>query len=462
LTLDPVQQRRAIEALRAGVPNRDAVRALGSAQPHIEERFLTLLQDARDGVASGVQASGWLIAGDFGAGKSHLLEYLQHVALEENFVASKVVVSKETPLHDPAKLYRAAVEAAVVPDKKGSALAEIAAGLSADGPALADLLAWAARGSSAPPGREGVAARGAPGPDGAAEPAHDPGGAPSHAQAGTRRRADPELNSRFPATLFLWQRVTDPEVRNRIVGFWSGDPIGVGDLRSWLRAHGQASAYRLESVAARELALQRFRFTPRLIVAAGYAGWVLLLDEVELIARYSFRQRARSYAELARWAGKLEGETFPGLAAVFAITSDFATAVLQGRNDEETIPSRLRATGLAGDQLLASRAQRGMRLIARDVARLRGPTRPAIAQAREQVRALHAEAYGWDPPPLAPDQRLTTTSMRQYIRRWINEWDLKRLYPGERVETQFAELEIDLSESPELETPAEEDADRGT
>ena len=156
--MNRVQQRRAIEALRAGVPNRDAVRALGSAQPHIEERFVKLLQDARDGVANGVQAPGWLIAGDFGSGKSHLLEYLQHVALEENFVASKLVVSKETPLHDPAKLYRAAVEAAVVPDKKGSALAEIAAGLRADGPAFADLLAWAAPPGSGYP---------APGPEGA-------------------------------------------------------------------------------------------------------------------------------------------------------------------------------------------------------------------------------------------------------------------------------------------------------
>jgi hypothetical protein len=457
LTLDPVQQRRAIEALRAGVPNRDAVRALGSAQPHIEERFLKLLQDARDGVATGAQASGWLIAGDFGAGKSHLLEHLQHVALEESFVVSKVVVSKETPLHDPVKLYRAAIEAAVVPDRKGPALAEIAAGLSAGDRALTDLLAWAAQGASAPPGLAQAAAQGASGPEGAASMLD---AAPPHSRAGARRRADPGLNSRFAATLFLWERVTDPEVRDRIVSFWSGDPLGVGDLRSWLRAHGQAGAYRLESVASRELALQRFRFTPRLIAAAGYAGWVVLLDELELIARYSFRQRTRSYAELARWAGKLEGETFPGLAAVFAITSDFATAVLQGRNDEETIPTRLRATGLAGDQLLASRAQRGMRLITRDVARLRGPTRPAIAQTREQVRALHAGAYRWDPPSLAPDQRLTTTSMRQYVRRWINEWDLMRLYPGERVDTQFAELEIDLSESPELET-GEEDAVRG-
>ena len=34
---------RAIEALRAGVPNRDAVQALGSSQPVVEKRFKQML-----------------------------------------------------------------------------------------------------------------------------------------------------------------------------------------------------------------------------------------------------------------------------------------------------------------------------------------------------------------------------------------------------------------------------------
>ncbi len=32
-------RRRALEALRNGVPNRDAVRVLGCEQPEVEERF---------------------------------------------------------------------------------------------------------------------------------------------------------------------------------------------------------------------------------------------------------------------------------------------------------------------------------------------------------------------------------------------------------------------------------------
>ena len=64
-----VEDRRAIEALRSGVPNRDAVSALGSSQPEIEQHFAHQLATIRnDGVAAGL-----LVRGEFGSGKSHLL-----------------------------------------------------------------------------------------------------------------------------------------------------------------------------------------------------------------------------------------------------------------------------------------------------------------------------------------------------------------------------------------------------
>ena len=39
-----VARRRAVEALRSGVPSRDAVAALGSGQPEAEDRFTALLE----------------------------------------------------------------------------------------------------------------------------------------------------------------------------------------------------------------------------------------------------------------------------------------------------------------------------------------------------------------------------------------------------------------------------------
>ena len=109
-----VTARRAIEALRAGVPSRDAVAATGSGQSAIEDRFARLRATAAEG-----RPGGLLIGGGFGTGKSHLLEHLARLALDAGFTVSRVVISKETPLFDPAKVFAAAVESAVFPTGLG-------------------------------------------------------------------------------------------------------------------------------------------------------------------------------------------------------------------------------------------------------------------------------------------------------------------------------------------------------
>ena len=297
---EQVRNRRAIEALRNGVPNRDAVTVLGCNQPEIEDKFRSQLQKTKQAIANGGKNEGIMIAGEFGAGKSHLLEYLMHLALEQNFVCSKVVISKETPLFDPLKLYRAAVGSAVVPGKRGSVMTEIATGLKFNSDLYADFYQWI------------------------------------HQKAA--------LNSRFAASLFLFERMpNDPELRNRIIRYWSGDKMGAGEIKKYLKACREPVTYKIDSITGKELALQSFKFAARLIMAAGYSGWVLLIDEVELVSRYSLMQRAKSYAELARWMGKLEESNYAGLAVVSSITADFQSKVLEGIDDFEKVPGRLTA-----------------------------------------------------------------------------------------------------------------------
>ena len=97
-----------------------------------------------------------------------------------------------------------------------------------------------------------------------------------------------------------------------------------------------------------------------------------------------------------------------------------------------------------------------MRMIAREPLRLRGPDRAALERTREEVRALHALAFAWEPPDLGAGELLSTTRIRQYVRRWINEWDLKRLYPEYAPATVVSDLPVDYSVRPELEAPEEE------
>jgi hypothetical protein len=409
-----VKHRRAVEALRAGVPSADAVALLGSGQSEIEDKFLELL-----GAVSAGTPQGILIGGGFGSGKSHLLEHLTQLALAEGYAVSRVVVSKETPLHDQVKVFRAAADAALVAESKGPAIPEAAARLDVRSPAYAELLRWAV------------------------SPA-----------AG--------LNERFAASLTLYAktRERDPELAEELVRFWCGDPLSVSRLRRGLKDAGEARTA-LSPVTIKALGEQRLRFATRLLAAAGCAGWLVLFDEVELIGRYSVLQRAKSYASIARWIRGKHGAPGLPLAAVLAMTDDFEAAVVTGKNDKDTVPVRLRASTAPDAAELAADAVLGMRIIDREMTLLTPPDAGELDRAYQQLKQVHGAAFGWSPPEVEGLERLGATRMRQYIRAWINEWDLVRLDSSYRPETIAVDVASDYREDAVLEGGAVDESEDG-
>lgn len=368
------------------------------------------MSDSSDGIAA---APGLLIKGDFGTGKSHLLEYFEHLALNKNFVCSRVVISKETPLYNPDKMFRAAVENGVVPDLSGQLIDEIAVKLSPGSPSYGDLSVWA-------------------------------------------NKEDSGISQLFPATLLLHERLNnDPQLVEDIVRFWSGERMLISNLRQGLRSIGQAHAYNIKAVPAKELAIERFKFALRLILGAGYRGWVILIDEIELISRYSILQRGRAYAELARWMGKATDEEYLGLAVAGAITVDFDAEILVGKEDQDRVVPRLQNRGTDEFNLLASRAESGMHLIRFDGLEL-ASHRDSLQDTYAKLKDLHSRAYNWSAPDIDWVLGRESRRMRSYVRSWINEWDLRRLYPNAKIEIQEQELQIRYSEDKDLEKEADE------
>ena len=405
---------RAIEALRAGVPNRDAVRALGSSQPAVESRFEGMLTVVREAFKSRKGTEGLLFAGDFGSGKSHLLEYLQHVALENSFVCSKVVVSRETPLYDVGRLYHAAVQSAKVPEWSGNILSALARNLELDSPEYDDFERWA---------------------------------------------FDPEtsLDSRFAASMYVFQQGAGgryPEISDRILQFWGGVKAPDREMVSWLKELGEENTFKFDKATNRDLVWQRYEFMSRLIVAAGYAGWILLIDEVELMGRYSLMQRAKSYGEMAKLLGVLDESSIPGLGTACAITSAYQMEVMDDRRDDEKISAKLRSTGDQGDWLLAGQADRGMQKI-RQVPLDHMVLEESIdlAEIFEDCRSIYSQAYGWE---ASSDFKSNETwRICQHIKHWINTWDLERLFPEHESELQVDTLEPNYAKSTaEEEEPA--------
>lgn len=406
-----VSCRRALEALRNGVPNRDAVTLLGCNQPGAERGFNDLLAKAADADDPPDGTLGMLVSGDFGAGKSHLLTYLEQQALSRGFVCSKVAISKETPLYDLGKVFKSAMENGRMPERGGRLIEELGQSLDFDSGGYANFFQWTNRA----------------------------------AEAGV-------LSAMFPASLMVYERSGDLELNGEIETFWAGTRIRISAVKDGLKRIGQHVNYPFKAPKAADLAPQWLRFATELIKGAGCKGWVVLLDEIELIGSYSLLQRGRSYAELARWLGKAVNQKCPGLVVVGTVTSDFASVIISpdGKKDGDYVRPKMLSSKYND---VAARADTGMRLLERECMPLSSPDDSDVRETVDRLRQIYSAAYGWDAPVL----NLETggagyrNRMRYKVRSSINEWDLRRLYPDSKPETEETEYHPTYAEDRDLE-----------
>lgn len=417
---NPPTCRRALEGLRNGVPNEAAVRILGCHQTQTESRFHDLLAQAMNVDRPPAGALGMLVAGDFGTGKSHLLSYLEHQALLQGFVCSRLTISKETPFYNLDKVFKSAVDNGRMPDGTGQLMEELGLKLKNSSGAYARFFQW----------------------------------------ANSERNG---LHRIFPATLMVHERVDDLELVSDIRSFWSGERIKVSTIKDGLRQIGQLPNYPFKAPKVKELPPQRLRFATELIKGAGYHGWVILLDELELVGSYTRPQRARSYAELARWLGKVADEACPGLVIVGTVTSDFTAAILDdapGKGDRHKATQGLHDRG---EDAVAARAETGMRILERETTLLTAPTDEDVNATIEKLREIYSIAYNWDAPQ--KERKAGGAGfqgrMRYKVRSAINEWDLLRLYPNSHPETEGTEFSARYEEVPELEQETNDQGEEG-
>ena len=150
--------------------------------------------------------------------------------------------------------------------------------------------------------------------------------------------------------------------------------------------------------------------------------------------------------------GKVKDEECPGLVVVGTVTSDFAAEVLAdtGKQDYHNAAHRLR---VKGDAVAAARAETGMRVLEREATPLEPPTDEDVNATVERLRQIHSAAYGWDAPRREGKAGGAGYQgrMRYKVRAAINEWDLLRLYPDSRPQTEGTEIKIRYEDHPDLE-----------
>ncbi len=381
-----VQARSAIESLRSGVPSRSAVVQLGTTQNDVRESFEASLE----ALAEGRAASPLLLSATFGAGKTHLLNYLQSLAEQEGFVTSFVIVSPEMPLGNAHLVVKGLAEVAHAPGQTGKAVRALSTKLNVRSEAYQELEEWA-------------------------------------------RNAT--IDDRFRALLRLYAEFgADEEFRAQILSDFEGRPLLKTILKRKLKEVNAAAAYDLSGGRAALTAHDRVRLMAQYFRACGCKGWVIFFDEMERVAKFSLKQRLVAYEELGWWK-RIAEQAGCALLPVFTTASGFvAESVTGGAQDE----LRISSSGQSEEERLA---REGIEFLKTPM-RLDLPTSEQELQIAYRLKNIYETAYGVS-VPTPQERRDVHTSIRSEIRRWITLWDLQRYYPAYNAQVEVSDVTFD-------------------
>ena len=101
--LKPFQARSIIEELRKGSVPSDYVLFFTVGR----DNWLTFIEDDLKNYIAEGGAKVRFLSGDYGDGKTHFMSILRHLALQQGFAVSFVVLTRETPIHKFEAVYQA-------------------------------------------------------------------------------------------------------------------------------------------------------------------------------------------------------------------------------------------------------------------------------------------------------------------------------------------------------------------
>ena len=390
--------RQVIEALRSGVPSRAVGAYFSEARPVMQRK----LQEKLESVRSGERSEGMIVTGRYGEGKTHLLNSVFNMAFEENMAVSMVSLGKETPVDKPYLLFQKLMANTYLPGAAQpgfrSRLEEITQGSSAAG----ELLAYAA--------------------------------------------AELETDKLYYVLKALLG-TQEEEERSALLADLEGDFTTAALIkRSCRRITGSPVKFR-QSFTKTKHAMDYFHFTSHLLRQLGCSGWVILLDEAELIGRLGKKTRAKSYVQMQSFLNsrpELE-HTF----TLFAFSSSYSEDVIDRKHEFESA-----AAIYAESPEERRKAEDTLNAIlhAPELAPL---TKEEIIRILMSIQEFHGKAYDWHPEISAETLYRATESggylLRTKIRAAIEFFDQLYQY-GEAGETKVTELgkESFEEEAPEL------------
>ena len=331
------EARHVIEALRSGIPSHAVGQYFSEARPGIMREISGHLDEACETGKSG----GMIIAGKYGEGKTHLLNTVFNMAHSNNMVVSYLSLSKETPFDKLYLVYQKLMNNTFLPKRMQPGFMGILEKMTPGSPAVSDLLLYAAK----------------------------------------------QLETdKLYYLLRSYLNTEDPDERFMLQADIEGDFIGNVPLKQiYKRIFNEKVKYNVNFSKTKNCG-DYFAFLSRFFRKMGYNGWVILIDETELIGRLGKKARLNAYRNMAEFL--LPSERMEGVYSLFALGASYSEDVVEGKHEFEALAE------LYPGQEEPMKTVLNMIVKAPQLVPL---TEKEIDEILRKIQMFHGRAYDWNP-----------------------------------------------------------------
>ena len=331
------EARHIIEALRSGIPSRAVGQYFSEARP----RIMKEISDRLDQVCDQGKSNGMIISGKYGEGKTHLLNTVFNLAHSNSMVVSYLSLSKETPMDKLYLVYQKIIRNTYLPMRRQPGFMHELEKVSANSPIANEMLLYAAK----------------------------------------------QLETDKLYYLFRsYLNTEDSDEKFLLQADLEGDFIANAPLKKiYRRIFNQPVKYNTNFTKTRHCG-DYFSFMSHLFLQMGYHGWVILIDETELMGRLGKKARLNAYRNMAQF---LLPEKCPESAfTIFALSASYTEDVIEGKHEYENLeaiyPNEQEPIKTVLDLLV--RAPQLLPL-----------TKEEVNEVLCKIQDFHGRAYGWTP-----------------------------------------------------------------
>ncbi|MDD3997180.1 MAG: DUF2791 family P-loop domain-containing protein [Sphaerochaetaceae bacterium] len=332
------EARHIIEALRSGIPSRAIGHYFSEARPLIMQEIRHDLDDVRTIGTS----RGKIISGKYGEGKTHLLNTIFNLAHENNMVVSIISLSKETPLDKLYLIYQKVMNNTFLPKKEQPGIMQEFEHMHPESTIANEMLLFTAK----------------------------------------------QLETdKLYYVLRSYLNTDDQDEKYMLQTDLEGDYISNTQVKQLYRRIFSEKVTFQNNFNKYKHCQDYFALLSHLFRLLGYAGWVLLFDETELIGRTGKKTRMKAYTNMSHFL--FPQKRFEAMYNVFAISSSFIEDVIEGKHEYENLQALEKEMDTASVKRVLDTIRHSSQLVPL--------TKSEITGIIQKLIFFHGRAYDWNP-----------------------------------------------------------------